>query len=645
MSTAKRPLVPLDKFPEQLRKFLGQDSPVKAARLVVQGLVPISGSIKVCALYQVAHLHEQLEEDAQRSLQQIQLEELSINLKSLPPPIIDWVAEAILHDPERASAVFASPNSAVSTLMRLLTSAKESTATRLADNQVKLMSNPIFLQSLCLNPALPQTVREKLIDLARFQQVDLSWLAQSPFASVNTKSSAQTTHLPSQTHPAKTLAQQDSSALQAEVPVTSIIPPQSSTSTSATKTTQKSNSFGLVGEEGRAPEVSRLAHNALDLDIFPPQIQKFLAPDAPEQVLKLILGGLVPMSNDIRLLALYQLAITRPTVKAKSIEAIRKLDQGNLKSAIKDCHYSDPLDWLADVCLGADPSPTYSVLEEHAELISVLVSNVQAQEQTIARLALYTSAQGCERIALNQRRLLSQPAIIHALYYNPKFSTVQADRLLELAAREGVDLSWLPDANDVLNEIGGQVATDHVNQEELLQEAIRSGQDEDPKNAAINAVLQEHAARRAAQQAQPEEQDAKPKKGYALIQSLNVAQKIRLALLGSQSDRAMLVKDANKVVSRSAIRSPAVSVSEALLYARNHSLNASIIEYIARNRKWMQNYRLKVQIVLNPKTPVNISLNALNSLRPSELRAVSQSHNVSGVVSQKAKDLIKKRRG
>lgn len=640
MSTAKRPLIPLDKFPEQLRKFVGQDSPLAATKLVVQGLVPVSGPIKVCALYQASHLHEKLAPDAQKSLLQMQADELSTILKTLPPPIIDWVAEVTSQDPVRASAVFASPASAVSTLMRLLSSANEQVASQLADNQVKLMSNPIFLQSLCLNPALPQIIRERLIELAKFQKVDISWLAQSPF---NTASAKTQPNIQSQSAESKA-TQQKVTTPKPTGPVATGAS-QSALKASSSASQVKSNSFALVGEEGRAPEVSRLNHHGLALENFPEQVQKFLVPDAPKQVVNLVLGGLFPMPVEVRVLALYHLAVTRAEVREKSIEAVRAIDTANLSVAIKSCGFAETLDWLADACLGADVSPKYPALDEHADLVSALTNNDQAQEVTIARLALYTSAQGCERIALNQQRLLNQASIIHALYYNPKFSTVQADRLLELAAREGVDLSWMPDAGDVLNEISGQELSPQSSDDHLLQKAIQVGQDEDPKDAAINAVLQEHAARRAAQQGQDDEQEAKPKKGYALIQSLNVAQKIRLALLGSQSDRAMLVKDANKVVSRAAIRSPAVSVSEALLYARNHSLNAGIIEYIARNRKWMQNYRLKVQIILNPKTPVNISLNALNSLRPAELRAVSQSHNVSGVVSQKAKDLIKKRQG
>ena len=533
MSNAKRPLIPLDKFPEQLRKFLSPDSPLAATRIIVQGLVPMSGPIKICALYQAVHLHKELEKDAKSSLVQIQTDEFSSDLKSLPPPIIDWVAELSFNDPARATAVFACPQSAVSTIMRLLSSANERTATQLADNQVKLMSNTIYLQSLCLNPALPSPIRNKLIELAQFQDVDLSWLARSPFATASQASGTQIRDSSSAFNPpeanmalsqslSNNQTEQHNSAQQSlpnlsthkDVSVNQLAQQSFGYSTQAGK---KSNSFALVGEEGRAPEASRLSQNGLSLGIFPPQIQKFLAPDAPEKVLQLIFGGLVPMPSNLRVLALYHLAVTRPSVKTRSINAVRTIDLASLKSAIENCNYSEALDWLADVCLGAAASPIYPALDDHADLISTLTSNSYAHEQTIARLALYTSAQGCERIALNQQRILEQASIIHALYYNPQFSTVQADRLLELAAREGVDLSWLPDANDVLSEINSQTKTSGSASDDLLQEAIRSGQDEDPKDAAINAVLQEHAARRATQQAQADEQDAKPKKAMLLF--------------------------------------------------------------------------------------------------------------------------------
>ena len=620
MSRTKRPLIPLAKFPEQLQKFVSEETPSAAARLVLQGLVPTSGSMKLCALYQVAHLHDSLYQAAGIALSQVSSQEVVSGLEGLPPPILDWVAEVCIRDPDCSAGVFAHPLAAVSTLMRLLSTCGERVASQLAQNQVKLMSNPVFLQCLCLNPSLPVTIKDRLIELARYESVDLSWL-------------------PKQQEPSSEL--EEIRVQESPLPSSSDQIHPSSEAEHDLKFVSQQNPLALVSSEGRAPTVSRLDRPGLDLSLFPDQVQKFLAPDAPAQVLNLVLGGLFPMPSSTRLLALYHIAVTRQELSVKAKESVRAMGSVTLIDSISSVRHGSALDWLADCCLAADDQPEDSMIPEGADLITALSTHPNVAEETIARIALFSDQEGCERIALNQERLIRQPSIIHSLYYNPKLSTVQADRLLEFAAREGVDLSWLPDAGDVLGEL--QQSEYHDTGDDALRMAIELGKEEDPKDAAIQAVLQEHAARRADESSEKEE--GKPKKGYALIQSLNVAQKIRLALLGSQSDRALLVKDSNKVVSRAAIRSPAVSVSEALLYARNHSLNASIIEYIARNRKWMQNYRVKVQIVLNPKTPINIALNALNTLRPAELRAVAQSHNVSGILSQKAKELIKKRQG
>jgi hypothetical protein len=59
----------------------------------------------------------------------------------------------------------------------------------------------------------------------------------------------------------------------------------------------------------------------------------------------------------------------------------------------------------------------------------------------------------------------------------------------------------------------------------------------------------------------------------------------------------------------------------------------------------MQNYRLRAQVVMNPKTPAHIALQNLNTLRPPELKAIAQSHGVPAVVSTRAKQIIKARQG
>ena len=130
----------------------------------------------------------------------------------------------------------------------------------------------------------------------------------------------------------------------------------------------------------------------------------------------------------------------------------------------------------------------------------------------------------------------------------------------------------------------------------------------------------------------------------ALLDDLvNIAQKMRLAMMGSRTERAILITDTNKLVARSVIRSPAVSDGEALLYAKNRALMDEIIMYIAKNRKWIRHYRMKVALVNNPKTPTAIALRFLNYLRLNDLRAVARSKSAPPVVTKAAKALVKKK--
>lgn len=641
MSAPRRPLIPIEKFPPQLHKFLAAESPLPASKLVVQGLIPMDGAIKICGLYQVAHLHPELYAPAGKALRDsLEIEQASI-LTQLPPPILDWVGEVCSDQGEVAANLLAHPQTAKSTLMRLLTSASPQVANRLAVNQTKLLSDPMLFQSLCLNPNLDPIIQRQLLELAKYQGSDLSWfeihqkVAHVDQVKSPSSSPLSTTEVASITHSLTSEATSGSASDANEV-----ANHQTRELPSASNDVAK-DPFSLVGDQARQPEPERLSHTPLSEETFPEQVRKFVSPTSPDAALNLIYGGLFPMTPELRVCALYQIAHTRQAQEAKAIGVIRSLEASVLTNLFRVLDQSIVLDWLADVILGAEKSPIFEAIPEHPDLITSLSQNPMVASETLVRVALFTSDRGCERLANNQRRLVQTPEIIPALYYNPKFSTTQADRVLEFAAREGLDLSWLPVASEVLNELAGEVNSSGVVDDSALQRALVEGAEVNPADAIMNAVLEAHAARKAQETGEEEPK----KKGYALIQSLNVAQKIRLALLGSQSDRALLVKDANKVVSRAAIRSPAVSVSEALVHARNHSLNADIIEFIATNRKWMQNYRVKVQIVLNPKTPVNIALNALGSLRPAELRQVAQSHGVSGVVSARAKAMIKQRQG
>jgi hypothetical protein len=124
------------------------------------------------------------------------------------------------------------------------------------------------------------------------------------------------------------------------------------------------------------------------------------------------------------------------------------------------------------------------------------------------------------------------------------------------------------------------------------------------------------------------------------VAKLNVAQKVRLAMLGNQMERALLMREPNKLVQRAVIRSAAVTDNEAIGYAKNRGLPEEIVAYIAGNRQWTRHYQMKLSLVKNPKCPLHFAMGFMKMLRTNDLRLLVRDKNVSPTISKMAKNLL-----
>jgi len=127
------------------------------------------------------------------------------------------------------------------------------------------------------------------------------------------------------------------------------------------------------------------------------------------------------------------------------------------------------------------------------------------------------------------------------------------------------------------------------------------------------------------------------------IASMNVADKIKMALLGNKEARGILVKDSNKIVAGAVLSSPKLTDQEVDEISRSRSVSDEIIRQIASSNEWTRNYNTKVNLVNNPKTPVPISIRFLNFLSKRDIHLISKSKNVPSPVASAARKLIQKR--
>jgi hypothetical protein len=127
-----------------------------------------------------------------------------------------------------------------------------------------------------------------------------------------------------------------------------------------------------------------------------------------------------------------------------------------------------------------------------------------------------------------------------------------------------------------------------------------------------------------------EEGDEEARKESALkkISGLTVAQRIALAMKGSREERAILIRDANKIVGVAVLSSPKITDQEIESIAKMPTISDELLRMIAHTRAWVKNYGVVLGLVKNPKTPLAISMNLLPRVNERDMRLLSQDRNI-----------------
>ena len=409
-------------------------------------------------------------------------------------------------------------------------------------------------------------------------------------------------------------------------------------------------------------------HRALEPDELGPAVWKVCKPDAPAPLRAMVARGLAPLGPRDLVVALYQLWVTNdPELAELAAKSVSGLPPNILEGAldVKELP-AGVLDFLGRKLL------------QDAGMLARVVRHPAVHDQTLAGLARLCPEPIADILAENQQRWLRCPAIVESLYENPNCRMSVVHRMLELAVREGVELN-LPNMEEIklaLGEedapadperdslfrtaAGGDVAQSHAQMVERMQQA--GAADEIDLEARGDDGASEVDFEGALDQENPDElslpleasEDASEDpvdilaaaRGGRLgvITKLKTMEKIRLALLGSAFERSVLIRDANKAVCMSVIKSPRVKENEVVAYAANRSLSHDVVRYIARRRDWAKLYSVKLNLVLNPKTPMSQAMGFLAHLHAHDVRKVAHSRNIPSALAQAAKRKMQQRR-
>jgi hypothetical protein len=359
----------------------------------------------------------------------------------------------------------------------------------------------------------------------------------------------------------------------------------------------------------------------LPIDTLPAAIQRFCDPKGPAPARLMAAKGLVPVRGHDQVTMLAQLAAdAAPDVRDTATRSLKALPAAVLHPACEAAVPAPVLELLTDLFLGQ-----HDVLER-------IITNANTHDFTLERIARNASEALSERMAVNEARLLTAPRIIEALYKNRNTRMSTADRLIEFAARNKLELTGIPAFKDHVEALQGQLIPEPTD-EPLPQDVSFSKTLVFDGNSDSSEVFEEGVT--------GEEQIKEQFKPLSMqIAEMTKAEKLRMAMVGSKAARALLVRDHNKQVAFAAISSPQTTTAEAADIAKSKEVSEEVLRYIGNKKDWIKAAEVKHNLVFNPKCPVGVSLKFIGHMRLDELRSLTRSRNVSAQIRSLASQWI-----
>lgn len=124
------------------------------------------------------------------------------------------------------------------------------------------------------------------------------------------------------------------------------------------------------------------------------------------------------------------------------------------------------------------------------------------------------------------------------------------------------------------------------------------------------------------------------------IQKMTVGERIKAAMRGNKETRAILVKDSNRDVYMAVLKNPGLKENEVEMLTKNTGTNQEILRAIANNREWLANRNILHGLVMNPKTPVSLSIRFLSRLGRKDIEFVAKSRSLPVALRNNAKRMI-----
>jgi hypothetical protein len=135
---------------------------------------------------------------------------------------------------------------------------------------------------------------------------------------------------------------------------------------------------------------------------------------------------------------------------------------------------------------------------------------------------------------------------------------------------------------------------------------------------------------------------AQPDPEHKMLSTLPVLDRMKLALKGTREQRALLIRDSNKLVSAAVLSSPKVNEAEIEAFTRMGNVSEDVMRIIGQNRAWTKNYGVILGLCKHPKTPPAIAMSFVQRLNEKDLKMISTDRNAKDGLRLLARKMLTK---
>ncbi len=334
--------------------------------------------------------------------------------------------------------------------------------------------------------------------------------------------------------------------------------------------------------------------------------KSLLSGAAPENLRMAIARRLAPLPPGQMLeLLVCLLKDADPAIAAQAAESLRLYEEQEIASQLKlpDC----PASVLEHFAVPGN---------SHA-LLQAVIANPSSPDTLIASLARTVPAPLLDSVLDNRVRLIGSPDILEGIRQNPS-ATPEALRL----------------AQEIETEFLGAKKKEYSVEEpaqtaDAVIESLGLDLEKPPDDLVLEGLPVEEEAREAAISQR--------------LTGLSFPEKVRHALFGNREIRMMLIRDTNREVARSVLRSPKLTDSEIETIAAMRGVGEEILREIGTSKERTKSYSVVQNLIKNPKTPAFISQRLLIRLHTRDLTQLTRDRSVPDAVRYNAARALNQR--